>query len=104
MQATLLIPYPGTRLYQDSLEKDWLLTRDWNRYTMNECILKCPMSHEEVLEKIRDCYKAAVTPRYILKKVLTVRTRDDLRFFYRGFKFWYGHLTDFGQFNSRRSA
>ena len=95
MQATLLMPYPGTALFRQAEEQGWLHTRDWNRYTMNECILKCPMSHGEVLEKIRDCYKAAVTPRYILKKVLTVRTRDDLRFFYRGFKFWYGHLTDF---------
>ena len=69
---------------------------------MNECILKGPMSHTEVLETIRDCYKAAVTPRYILKKVMTVRTRDDLRFFYRGFRFWLGHLTDFGWLNSRR--
>ena len=95
MQATLLMPYPGTALFKEAQEKGWLLTRDWNRYTMNECILKCPMSHEEVLEKIRECYKAAVTPRYILKKVLTIRTRDDLRFFWRGFKFWWGHLKDF---------
>ena len=102
MQATLLMPYPGTKLFSDAQANGWLLTTDWNRYTMNECILKCPLIHEEVLEKIQDCYKAAVTPRYILKKVLTVRTRDDLRFFWRGFKFWWGHLTDFGQLNSRR--
>lgn len=95
MQATLLMPYPGTALFRQAETEGWLLTKDWNRYTMNECILKCPMSHGEVLEQIRDCYKAAVTPRYILKKILTVRTRDDLRFFYRGFKFWAGHLTDF---------
>ena len=102
MQATLLMPYPGTRLYSDAQREGWLLTTDWDRYTMNECILKCPMSHTEVLEQIRDCYKAAVTPRYILKKVLNIRTRDDLRFFWRGFRFWYGHLTDFGWLNSRR--
>jgi len=102
MQATLLMPYPGTSLFRQAEENGWLLTQDWNRYTMNECILKCPMSHSEVLEQIRDCYKAAVTPRYILKKVLNVRTRDDLRFFWRGFRFWYGHLTDFGWLNSRR--
>src|SRR3990167_9392613 len=102
MQATPLMPYPGTALFRQAEEGGWLLTKDWNRYTMNECILKCPMSHSEVLEQIRDCYKAAVTPRYILKKVLNVRTRDDLRFFWRGFRFWYGHLTDFGWLNSRR--
>ena len=102
MQATLLMPYPGTALFRQAEQEGWLLTKDWGRYTMNECILKCPMTHDEVLEKIRDCYRAAVTPRYILKKVLTVRTRDDLRFFWRGFRFWFGHLTDFSPLNSRR--
>ena len=102
MQATLLMPYPGTALFRQAEENGWLLTRDWDRYTMNECILTCPMTHAEVLEKIRDCYKAAVTPRYLMRKVFSVRSRDDLRFFWNGFKFWWGHLTDFGPLNSRR--
>ena len=102
MQATLLMPYPGTALFREAQANGWLLTEDWNRYTMNECILKCPMSQSEVLEQIRECYRAAVSPRYILKKVLTVRSQDDLRFFWRGFKFWWGHLQDFSPLNSRR--
>lgn len=102
MQATLLMPYPGTALYQEAERSGWLLTTDYSRYTMNECILQCPMSHAEVLEKIRECYQAAVTPKYILKKIISVRTRDDLRFFWRGVKSWWHHLIDFGQLNSRR--
>lgn len=100
MQATFLMPYPGTRLFNEAKAAGNLLTEDWNRYTMTERILKCPMTDAEVLEKIRACYKAAVTPKYVLRKVLTVRTRDDLRFFWHGFKFWFGHLTDF----QRRTA
>ena len=95
MQATLLMPYPGTALFKQAQTESWLLTNDWNRYTMNECILRCPMSHGEVLEKIRDCYKAAVTPRYLLRKVVTIRTKDDFQFLWRGLKFWAGHLRDF---------
>ena len=102
MQATFLMPYPGTRLFREAEAAGNLLTKDWSRYTMTERILKCPMTDAEVLEKIRECYQAAVTPRYILRKVVNVRTRDDLRFFARGFRFWLGHLVDFGWLNSRR--
>ena len=95
MQATLLMPYPGTRLFKDCDEQGLLRTKDWSLYTMNQPVIKCPMTDGQVLGCIRRAYKAAATPKYVLRKIITIRTKDDFRFLWRGLRFWAGHLKDF---------
>jgi len=95
MQCTLLMPYPGTALFREAQEKGWLLTTDWSLYTMGQRILNCPLTDQEVLDAIQQCYRAAVTPKYVLRKVINIRTKDDFRFLWRGLRFLLGHLTDF---------
>ena len=34
MQATIVIPYPGTPLFKQCEEQGWLTTKDWNKYDM----------------------------------------------------------------------
>lgn len=95
LQATIVIPYPGTELFRQAQENDWLQTEDWNKYDMRRPILKCPMSNEEVLEMTRGIYKSFMTPKYMFKKVINVRTKDDLKYLWRAGKHLWGHLTDF---------
>lgn len=99
LQATIVIPYPGTQLFKECEERGWLRTRDWDRYDMREPIMTCPIPDAEVLALTQGLYKSFLTPRFILRKLLATRTWDDVKFLWRGVKYVIGHLMDFGRAN-----
>lgn len=96
LQATIVIPYPGTALFREAEAKGWLRTTDWDRYDMREPILTSPIPDEKVLALTRDLYKSFVNPRFVLRKLTSIRTRDDFTYVVtRGGKYVLGHLKDF---------
>ena len=95
LQATIVIPYPGTQLFKDCEEKGWLKTYDWDKYDMRRPVMKCPMSDEEVLEMTRGIYKSCITPKTVMKKILSIRGPEDIRFIWKALRFMRGHLVDF---------
>lgn len=95
MQATIVIPYPGTPLYYECKEKDWLLTDDYNRFDMREPVMKTPISKEELLALEQDLYSSFMTPQYITRKIFGIRSFHDFKYlFYMAWKL-IGHLLDF---------
>ncbi len=94
-QVTIVIPYPGTPLFQQAKENGWLKTEDWERYDMREPILKTPMSEQEVMEIVQGLYKVAFAPEFIIRKMLGIRSIRDLKFMARGAKNILGHIRDF---------
>ncbi|MFC1521133.1 B12-binding domain-containing radical SAM protein [Elusimicrobiota bacterium] len=97
LQATIVIPYPGTRLFKECEDNDWLKTRDWARYDMREPVMKCPMPDDEVMGLTQGLYRSFITPKFIMKKLVSIRSVDDIRFFYRAGKAVVGHLSDFNK-------
>ncbi len=100
LQSTVLVPYPGTRLYFDCLENDWFRIdpKDYDRYDMNETVLTMPdMEPEEVSELCGEIYKSFLSPKVILKNLTKIRTREDVSYVMRGAKSVVGHLLDFGR-------
>lgn len=95
LQATIVIPYPGTPLFMECKERGWLVTEDWDRYDMREPVMRCPMTGQEIKELTQELYKVFLTPGYVLRRLLSIRNMDDLRFIKRGVKSVTGHLTDF---------
>jgi len=95
MQATVVIPYPGTPLYHECQENGWLLTEDWDRFDMREPVMKTPMASEEVVELVRSLYKVSYHPGFLVRKMLSVRDVDDVKFFMRAAKQVAGHILDF---------
>jgi radical SAM superfamily enzyme YgiQ (UPF0313 family) len=95
LQATIVIPYPGTELFRQCEENGWLKTRDWDRYDMGEPVMKTPMADEDVLGLTRGLYKSFLSPGFIARKVLSIRGWDDLKFFWRAGRSLLGHLLDF---------
>ncbi len=95
LQATIVIPYPGTELFRQCEENGWLKTSDWDRYDMREPVMKTPMSDEEIMEMTRGIYTSFLSPRFIIRKILAIRGWDDLRFFWRAGRALLGHLIDF---------
>ncbi|NWG36473.1 MAG: radical SAM protein [Nitrososphaera sp.] len=94
-QVTIVIPYPGTPLFDLAKMNGWLRTEDWERYDMREPIMKTEMKEEEVLEIVQKLYKVALDPEFILRKVAMIRTFDDLKFMLRGARNIFGHIKDF---------
>ncbi|MCR4287646.1 MAG: B12-binding domain-containing radical SAM protein, partial [Deltaproteobacteria bacterium] len=97
LQATIVMPYPGTPLFDECGRNGWLLTEDWDRYDMRERVMYSPMTEEDIKELTRTLYKSFVSVRFIARKLLAVRTLDDLRFLKRAGRKFMGHLADFGQ-------
>jgi len=95
LQGTVVIPYPGTPLWKECKEKDWLLSDDYDDYDMRRPVMKSPLTDAQVLELTQELYKAFLTPRYILRKFMEIRSIDDMKFL--GMAGWrlIGHLVDF---------
>ncbi|MCX6350037.1 MAG: radical SAM protein, partial [Candidatus Aureabacteria bacterium] len=95
MQATIVVPYPGTDLYREARENNWLLTDDWSAFDMTRPVLKIPFPEEELTKLVRRMYATAFHPLFLLRKALSIRDPDDLRYFLRAGKKVVAHITDF---------
>jgi len=98
LQSTLVMPYPGSRLYKIALENGWLhySPGEWERWDMTEPVLKsADMTPQEVKQLCDDTYKLFLSPKYVLRKILSVRSFEDLKFTFRGARRVMGHIKDF---------
>tara|TARA_Y100000310_G_scaffold294083_1_gene324240 strand:+ start:1876 stop:3360 length:1485 start_codon:yes stop_codon:yes gene_type:complete len=96
LQATIVIPYPGTKLFDECKTNNCLLFEDWDRYDQREAVMKSPLTDEEVKELTSELYKVFWTPKYVSKKIISMRDMDDIKYAFRGVGKIFGHLTDFG--------
>lgn len=96
MQATVVVPYPGTPLWKECKENGWLLTEEYTDYDMRKAVMKSPLGEEEIMSLTRELYKSFLTPRFILRKILAIRTLDDVKFLFMAGSKLLGHLMDFG--------
>ena len=107
LQGTIVIPYPGTQLYAQARENDWLRfdgPENWRRFDMREPVLKSPIPDEQIMGLVRSLYTSFLTPKYITRKLRSaVKSRDHFRYYVvRGSRYLVGHLLDFrkGQIES----
>jgi len=57
--------------------------------------MKSPVSDNDIKELTKRLYKSFASPQYILRKVFSVRSADDLAFLWRAGRKLVGHLMDF---------
>jgi len=98
LQSTLVMPYPGSRLYEKTLEKGWLRfpPGDWEHWDMSEPVLKsADMSPGEVKRMCDETYKLFLSPKYVLRRLLSVRSFEDAKFSFHGARKVMGHIKDF---------
>ena len=96
LQATIVIPYSGTPLFKECKENCLLVAEDWNDYDMRGAVMKTPMTEEDIKEVVQQLYKVFFTPKYILRRLTSIRNLNDLKFVKRGLNAIFGHLKDFG--------
>jgi len=92
LQSTIVVPYPGTKLYYESIENDWfkINPNDYKKYDMKGSVLKENTS--QICGKI---YKIFIDPRYVIRHILKIRSFSDVKYLLRGGKAVLGHMKDF---------
>jgi radical SAM superfamily enzyme YgiQ (UPF0313 family) len=100
LQATVVIPYPGSKLYAQAKENNWFRVdaEDYERFDMKEPVMTTmDMSAEEVLELCDQIYKVFLTPQYMLRQLARVRSMRDVKYSIKGLVKVLGHVKDFGK-------
>ncbi len=97
LQATVLIPYPGTLLWKEAKKNNWFLfnPKDYNRYDMREPVLKVKGDAKEIARVCEKIYTIFLTPDYIFARIKSIKSRDDIMWNLRGIRAVFGHLRDF---------
>jgi len=90
----VIVPYPGTPLYEEAVKKDWLIVdpKDYEKFDMSQAVLKThPLPHEWC-DRMWGIHKE---PMFITKSMLTLRSLNDIKLAYIGYKSVSGHKKDF---------
>ncbi|MFA4999783.1 MAG: radical SAM protein [Patescibacteria group bacterium] len=95
LQATVLIPYPGTPLYKYCYDNRLLNFNDYDRFDQREQVMKCELTTTEVKEMTQGLYKSFITPQFVFRKIAGIRSWADIKFLWRAGVKVLGHLMDF---------
>jgi len=95
LQATIVIPYPGTPLYQYCQENDLLKFGDYDRFDQKEQVMRSELTTQEIKKLVQELYKSFVSPQYLLRKITNIQSLADIKFLLRGGLKLLGHLFDF---------
>jgi len=80
MQATIIVPYPGTPLFTECKKNNWLKSEDWNDYDMRLPVMVSPMSDQEQLELVHGLFKGILTPAFLWRKITSIRNVQDISY------------------------
>ena len=98
LQATVVVPYPGTPLYQEAAERGWFRIdpTDYEQFDMSSTVFNMlDMTPEQVNEMCAGVYKTFLKPKYILRQLARIRSPQDMDYVRRGAVAVIGHLKDF---------
>jgi len=97
MQATIVIPYPGTPLYKECVEKGLLQIdpMDYDSFDMRAPVMKIPFSNEKLMELTQELYSSFFTPQFIFRKIISIRKWRDITFILMAARRLLSHLLDF---------
>jgi len=100
LQSTVVMPYPGTGLYDEALENGWFRVdpKDYERFDMAETVLNTPdMEPEEVMKTCDEIYRVFLSPKYMLRQLVRIRSFRDAKYSFKGAARVIGHVKDFAK-------
>ena len=94
MQASIIMPYPGTPLYKDAENNGWLTKdgKDYEKMDMEHNILKSNYDNEYWCKKMWNIHKH---PLFLIKSLLSIRSPREIALAFRGVKSLMGHTKDY---------
>jgi anaerobic magnesium-protoporphyrin IX monomethyl ester cyclase len=99
LQGTIVIPYPGTPLFKYCDENNFLLTRSYEDYDQRQMVMKSPLTSKDAKELVQGLYKSFMSPQFILRKIISIRSFDDVKFLWMAGWKWLGKMMDFSKKN-----
>ena len=100
LQSTIVMPYPGTKLYEEALKNDWFRvdSKAYDRFDMTEPTLKTvDMQPKELMEICDEIYKIFLSPKYMFRHLTRLQSWRDVRYTTRGIMKILGHVKDFAR-------
>lgn len=79
IQATLIIPYPGTPLFKYCRSKKLLTTANWSKYDMSQPVIKSLISPQKQIQLIHSAFKGVLTPVFLFRQIVSIRSLDDIK-------------------------
>ena len=94
MQASVIVPYPGTPLHETAREEGLFTIdpSDYESYDMSRPILHSPIEAGEWCEKL---WRLHYDPMFLLRSLGSARSMDDLKLATNGVVSLMGHTGDF---------
>lgn len=93
LQATWLVPYPGTPLFRELEAADELLTHNWADYDMRAPVMRSPLSANEIRALVSETYRGFLQPRVLLRHGLRALTHPV--YAAKAIRSLAGHLADY---------
>ncbi|MCX6996024.1 MAG: radical SAM protein [Kiritimatiellaeota bacterium] len=96
LQASVIIPYPGTPLYQLAVRKGWfrLDPLDYDRFDQSEPVLQTGIDTTFWCRRMWGIMKH---PLFLFKSLVTIRSWKDVQLAWTGFRSLQGHLHDYSR-------
>ena len=82
---------------QDRQAKGRFWTLDWDRYDRPEPVMETPLGDGEISELTQGMVKGTFDPEFVWRKILRLRSKEDVKVVFRAAKKVAGHLRDFGR-------
>ena len=99
MQATVVIPYPGSLLFKECNEKGLLKSLDWDDYGMKKPVMQSSISDQEIMQMAQGMYAAVFHPEFLVRRIISIRDIEDFKYLLRAVKKVFGHIFDFRRSN-----
>jgi len=100
-QSTVIMPYPGTPLYEEATKEGWLRfdKTDYEKLAMDQPAMKnLQMTPEEVQGLCKMNYKIYLNPKYVWHHIKSrIRSWEDVIYSLEGFTSVIGHMKDFSR-------
>ncbi len=94
LQSSVIVPYPGTPLYNEALKRGWLLfeKNHYERFDMSRPIMKSAYDPMKWCNKMWSIHKH---PLFLIKSLVSLRSFRDITLALHGISSLWGHLRDF---------
>ncbi|MAG02104.1 B12-binding domain-containing radical SAM protein [Candidatus Pacearchaeota archaeon] len=105
-QSTVVMPYPGTPLYEEAVREGWLRFEkdDYEKLAMDQPAMKTiEMSPEEVQGLCKLNYRIYLDPKYIWQHAKSrIKSWEDIKYTFEGLTAVFGHMRDFSRKPERK--
>lgn len=94
MQASVVVPYPGTPLYKQAEKENWFVVdmNDYNNLDMDVPVMKTQIDTTMWVKKF---WNIQMHPWFLFKSFITLRSIHDIKLAWTGVKSLLGHNKDY---------